>query len=337
MQNIAKFSFADVLLVASILFLVILLELDDKDRALQRTKVQTLHNLPSFKPPEVYYSPVNVLCVSFQGRLGNLMFQYASGFGIARQKNMTLRISKHDQIAKVFNTSAQKVHCKEYCQNAFKKFESIHCAYDPQLLNFTQIFVKLHTYLQSWKYFKSVTNSLRQELKFNDHIRATAEKIFHIATKKAKFYGQNSTYVGVHIRRGDMFYGQIKNESRISDYNIAPITYIENAMAYFKKRFPRVTFVICSDDIRWVLWRFGRYQKLLNLVFVHKKPEVDLAVLSMCNHTIMTTGTFGWWASWLAGGTTVYYKNYVKEDSVLRQQFSSDFSDFFYPGWIPME
>ncbi|XP_052280959.1 galactoside alpha-(1,2)-fucosyltransferase 1-like [Dreissena polymorpha] len=32
---------------------------------------------------------------------------------------------------------------------------------------------------------------------------------------------------------------------------------------------------------------------------------VDMAVLSLCDHTIVSTGTFGWWAAWLAGGTTI--------------------------------
>lgn len=306
----------------------------------QRDRVQFKSSYPhklARTEIETHYSARNVLCVSFRGRIGNVMFQYASGFGIAKLKNMTLRISIHDRIAHIYNTSAQKVHRRQYCKFAFKKFEKSHCAFDENLSNFSQSYIKLYDYLQSWKYFASVVRELRQEFRFNDLVRLEAELVFHKAARSAMFYGMNATFVGVHIRRGDMFLAQINNESQVSGYNIAPVTYIENAMRYYKTRFHRVIFVVCSDDIRWVIWQFGRYQKLLNLVFIHRKPEVDLAVLGMCNHTVMTTGTFGWWAGWLAGGTTVYYKHYVKETSALRSQFSADFSDYFYPGWIPME
>lgn len=35
-------------------------------------------------------------------------------------------------------------------------------------------------------------------------------------------------------------------------------------------------------------------------------PELDLAVLAACNHSIMTLGTFGFWGSYLAGGEVLY-------------------------------
>jgi len=60
--------------------------------------------------------------------------------------------------------------------------------------------------------------------------------------------------------------------------------------------------------------------------------EQDLAILSQCNHTIMTVGTYGWWAGYLAGGITVYYKNFPAEGSSFYRIFSKD--DFFPPHWI---
>ena len=58
----------------------------------------------------------------------------------------------------------------------------------------------------------------------------------------------------------------------------------------------------------------------------------DLALLSQCNHTIMTVGTFGWWAGYLAGGITVYYNNFPAKNSVLYFQFRE--KEFFPPDWI---
>jgi len=60
--------------------------------------------------------------------------------------------------------------------------------------------------------------------------------------------------------------------------------------------------------------------------------EVDLAILSQCNHTIMTVGTYGWWAGYLAGGITVYYKDFPAPRGNLDRWFSKQ--DFFPPEWI---
>ena len=65
------------------------------------------------------------------------------------------------------------------------------------------------------------------------------------------------------------------------------------------------------------------------------KAAVDLAVLASCDHIIMSTGTYGWWAAWLTGGVVVYYKYPAREGSLYSKHFNGD--DFFPPHWIPME
>ena len=62
-----------------------------------------------------------------------------------------------------------------------------------------------------------------------------------------------------------------------------------------------------------------------------------MCALSMCNHTIITVGSFGWWSAWLANGTTVYFKDVAKQNSPLRKAFSKDMSDFFFPSWVGLE
>jgi hypothetical protein len=41
-------------------------------------------------------------------------------------------------------------------------------------------------------------------------------------------------------------------------------------------------------------------------------PGRDFALLIQCNHTIMTIGTYGFWAACLAGGDTVYLANFAQ-------------------------
>jgi len=62
--------------------------------------------------------------------------------------------------------------------------------------------------------------------------------------------------------------------------------------------------------------------------------EVDMCSLTKCNHSIITVGSFGWWAAWLANGLTIYYKDIAMNGSEYRGDFSENMTDFFYPGWI---
>jgi galactoside 2-L-fucosyltransferase 1/2 len=62
--------------------------------------------------------------------------------------------------------------------------------------------------------------------------------------------------------------------------------------------------------------------------------EVDLSVLSMCNHTIASTGTFSWWAGYLAGGQTIYCKNWPRAGSPMQKMINTN--EYFLPHWIAL-
>jgi galactoside 2-L-fucosyltransferase 1/2 len=48
----------------------------------------------------------------------------------------------------------------------------------------------------------------------------------------------------------------------------------------------------------------------------------------------MSTGTFGWWAAWMAGGTTIYFDGWPRPSSALDAEVNK--KDFFPPQWIAM-
>jgi len=56
--------------------------------------------------------------------------------------------------------------------------------------------------------------------------------------------------------------------------------------------------------------------------------------LSACNDVIMSTGTYGWWAGWLAAGKTVYYRRWPRRGSPLDAAFNR--RDFFPSHWIAL-
>ena len=47
----------------------------------------------------------------------------------------------------------------------------------------------------------------------------------------------------------------------------------------------------------------------------------DFTLLTLCNHTAMSVGTFGYWAAILAGGEVVYFRNHVVKGSIAAGYF----------------
>ena len=114
------------------------------------------------------------------------------------------------------------------------------------------------------------------------------------------------TFVGVHDRRTDY----LEFRKKVLMTEDLDEEYIPEAMQYFRDEYEEsseVVFVYTSDDLQWGQ---DKLQYKEDNVFFSgcnqpKNPECigrDFALLSSCNHTIVTHGSFGHWAAFLAGG-----------------------------------
>jgi len=63
-------------------------------------------------------------------------------------------------------------------------------------------------------------------------------------------------------------------------------------------------------------------------------PAVDLCALTLCDHMAMSTGTFGFWASYLGKGMVTYQKEYARNGSNYYKLFTP--KDYYLPEWIPL-
>ena len=81
-------------------------------------------------------------------------------------------------------------------------------------------------------------------------------------------------------------------------------------MEYFREEYDHPAFVYVSDDMEWGEKELGDLADKHGDLFLvgcgdGDDPDCvgkDFALLSSCNHTITTHGTFGHWAAYLAGG-----------------------------------
>ncbi|XP_074656000.1 galactoside alpha-(1,2)-fucosyltransferase 2-like [Tubulanus polymorphus] len=291
-------------------------------------------SLPLNPPPlEIKFpkNPFPVMTVWFTGRIGNLMYQYAALCAISKHCDVMPVIPFDFKLATVFELTAPSLKLAKKGVKTVLKEKSTG-KFDPRFRNLNIASLpacRIRGYLQSWKYFQNEADEIRKQFTFRKHIKMAAENfIERSAYNLPLLTSANITTIGIHIRRGDMK----STRSFRFGYVTVPVSYIKNAMDRMTSLYgEKVLFIVASDDIPWCEKNVPR--KNANVVFSKAKdPALDLAILSSCDHMIMSTGSFGWWAAWLANGTTIYYKDWPRKNSPLSRQVSHE--DYFPPYWI---
>lgn len=258
-----------------------------------------------------------------QGRLGNYMFQLAGTLGIADIiKHIPTIQSSHPLLS--FFDIKQSLLSRVILTNATQVKET-NCKTIKWRTN-TQYLTKnlsLRGYFQSWKNFVNSSAKVRDVF--------TIKRIY---LDKAKNFlisdiSQLKTIIGIHVRRGDYLSSYERRQGRL----VADRDYIKNAIKYFQARFKNCHFVVCSDDMKWSKDNIRLNNSEITFS-IFREPIIDMAILSLCNHVIMTAGSFGWWGGWLSGGTVVYFDGYPVPGSVLDKWCPRD--EYYPPGWIGM-
>ena len=298
---------------------------------------------------------LTVYCLQEHG-LGNNIFQIASAYGIAKHTNRTLIISPHCFVTKYFVLSNVRIDVsnvnmlyewktvKSVKASAFEK--TVFELYDYKCYKTIQLL----GYLQSWIYFSDILSDIKLLLKFKVDINTAAINFMSKARRdflhwyntinrneydnsEDYFYPTNIVFVGVHIRRGDM----LTKPKKIFGYTVVNAQYLHRAKNYYENRFKHIIFVVCSDDMIWSR-RNVKQMYHNNFVVFCDGLDVgeDLAILSLCNHTIVTVGSFSWWAGFLAGGDVLYFKNFPRRGSELENSFSETKYDYYLPHWVPI-
>lgn len=301
---------------------------------------QKQYRLPRSWDSKVVYTNIPewqrslMICPEVLGRFGNQMFEYASSYGIARTLGRQLVIPWNDGIRHTFKLSTAIVIGNRTL--TCNRWRSVHVGnvaiYDEHIYQTVQAVqnnVLLRNYMQSWKYFDKYRKDIREEFTItNRTIIEQAQTIINKA--KEKFYPDtvHVTYVGLHIRRGSLK----MNASLRLGYNVAPGHYVREAIRYTQSRYPNVLFLACTQDIGWTNREITSQMEIALENVYNDVPQVDFAVLVACNHTIMTVGTFGWWAGYLSGGQVLYYKYPIRDHTKLAVKYN--FTDHFPPHWL---
>lgn len=296
-----------------------------------------------FIPPRNMFSFSNssgIVCITFMGRLGNLMLEYAFLYAMARSKGLYPILPEDSLLPKIFaihHTTLSRIGLPEdACSKLPMHEERWSLSFDENLNTIahskgTNYMFK--GYFQSWKYWIKYERDIRSVFQFHDEIKRNAVSQFQKILKERDFtLDKDSVVVSVHVRREDYLSEEVVNYGKLTP----SATFYLNAMSFFKNKFNKVLFIVGSTDIEWCRKTFDREPN--THISTGNSAAEDMALLSLANHTIMSVGTYGWWIGWMSGGISIYYKHIFVPGSPFSKQFrSNSTNDFIYPGWIPMD
>lgn len=233
------------------------------------------------------------LCKDNTG-LGNVLFQVSSTIGIAKKLGVGYSFPEVtelcDKIEKfgfnhrttIFrNINVEKddedyVIVREGPDNSQSYDENLY----RKILSLEETNIKLSGYLQSHKYF----NDYRDEI--INIFSPDRQSLSYIKNKYPELFDPSVTCISVHVRQ--MYGGNIKYTP----------SFFNKALDYISNRVNNLNIFVFSDDIEWCKNNIAFDSD--GVIFVENNPDyIDLWVMSMCRHNILSHSTLSWWGAYL--------------------------------------
>jgi hypothetical protein len=222
-----------------------------------------------------------ITCQSIGG-LGNQLFQIATTLAVAweNQDSAIFDLDRHKALSQGHaanhyrstiyrNLTAQKLPPFEFI------FRERGFGYQPIVYRSNTILVG---FFQSEKYFIKY----RQDLL--DLFSPQSSIIGELKSKYGSILERSNC--AIHVRRGDYL-----NRTK---YNpTCSIEYYQSAIELFDRD---TKFLVFSDDIDWCKQTFNSPRFTFS---ENNTEDIDLYLMSMCQHQIIANSTFSWWGSWL--------------------------------------
>ncbi|KAM4703057.1 uncharacterized protein WCC33_011631 [Rhinophrynus dorsalis] len=260
-------------------------------------------------------------------RLGNLMGEYATLYALAKLNGHQAYVmpEMHSKLSGIFKLKLPVINQGVADRIQWKSYK-LQDWMSTEYYNISGQYVKLFGTPCSWTFYHHIKEEIVQEFTFHDIIKEESNAyLFKLRGDK-----ENVTFVGVHVRRGDYVHIMPNQRKGV----VADKSYLQKAMYYFRKKYENPLFVVTSNDMHWCKENIDKSRGDVHFAGDGNEgsPSRDFALLVHCNHTIMTIGTFGYWAAYLAGGETIYLTNFTLPDSPYLRIFRYEAA--FLPEWI---
>ena len=221
------------------------------------------------------------------GRLGNQMFQYAALRGIAAHHNYEFCIPESDfqnswqdhQLFRAFELTNLKH--KKFLPGNY--YQEPHFHYSQEYVEQCPDNINIYGYFQTEKYFKNIEKSIRKDFTFKNQIINSCKSDFNF-----------EQIISLHVRRTDYI-------EKTHEHPLCSVDYYEKALGQFD---PTLPVIIFSDDVYWC-----KNQELFSsdrfIISENNSNVIDMCLMSLCSHHIISNSSFSWWGAWLSGSSNV--------------------------------
>lgn len=287
--------------------------------------------------------PVLVLKMCTGGcGIGNQMFIYASGLGLALQNpGIPACISGSESSANPLHLQSILRFHVELNVSAVKPFKmcSRHTTGEAgyfwwwvlgqkvtSSLGIIDLFQPPHTVYEPFHFKGGKTTVIDGNLESYKYFQSVPHPIFRLKQHRAaqKWMLQRGLTSVVHVRRGDKV---------LEGLPVAPISFYENAFRLLGSN--RVA--VCTDDAQWVLSQTV-FQNAS--VSINHSAGFDMALLAEATDTVIIgIGTFGWWGAYLSKARRKLFYPFQFQGESAAGYRELDFIPYDVPGqgeWIPL-
>lgn len=254
---------------------------------------------------------------SFQGRLGNNLFQAAAAIGLSHNLNVDFILPEttyagHRGIIPVdlslFNYKFNRVAEVNLHENYNEEF--FHYVPLPEKDN-----LKINGFFVSEKYFLHI-----KDLIIDTYFAPIESITSYLQTKYSTILNSQYEKLGICVRREDFLWLQHNHCVLGVDYYKSVLEkYFSNYIGYF---------FIFSDDIPWCQTVFGNNK---NIIYVKESVNNQFFLMTYMDYMIIPNSTFSWWGAYLNKNI----KKVVAPDPWFGPNYQhNDIKDLFPPNWI---
>ena len=231
--------------------------------------------------------------------LGNTLFQLATLYSLAKEYNFKINLNElvkycnllnkfgYDHEKKIFKYLLDTYDCNilndEYERISESEKYPVEQYLDTHFLqriqNNTTKNIKIEGYFQSHLYFDKYRNDIL------DLFKIDSESLKYIKDKFPILFDETKICVAIHVRM---------NYANCINYNL---NYFNETIDFFKKKYPNIHFMVFSNNIDSIKnW----FEDINIYTYVNSNIDyIDLWIMSLCKHNIITHSTFSWWGAYL--------------------------------------
>lgn len=183
---------------------------------------------------------------------------------------------------------------------------------------FWNIFLAKDLYFQHEKFIKKISSP--PQIKLN-HIKSAEQWI-----KKKNIFYKKFNLIFVHIRRGDYLFWPDTKFPAFLDLD----SYKKN-IERIKRKVKKPLFIIIGDNSSYLKKAFKESNEL---IISDNSSELDLSIMALCSHGVLSASTFSWWGAF-------YARDKIKDDNIFLapkywagHRLKKWIPLYFYTDWI---